>query len=270
MKKILCLAVLILSTGSVFSQLYLRGNIGYNLSANSERIGVDSKETYDNQSGEYSESVETVYGSFGSGLSFHLGFGGALKGALGYDVELGYLVGKKHSYSEVYSDDNYMESYETEMSSTSFQIAPSLTFTAGTGSLQPYTRIGPVIALTKLKNEFVETDTYNNTKEVYELELTGGMSLGFKGVLGLNFNADKKVQFFGEVSFVSMSYAPKEGEITAYTVNGENALSSIPKEDRKVKFKDKIDSDDDGNLELRDKFSMGSIGIQVGVKYVLK
>ncbi len=270
MKKILCIIVLVLSTVSAFAQLYVRGNIGYNLPANSERIGIDSKEHYNNETDEYEESYKSVYGSFGSGISVQLGLGGSINEVLGYDVEVGYLAGKKNSFSETYSDEDYMEKSTTEISSGSFQLAPSLTFTSGTGKLRPYTRIGPVIALTKLKNENTQIDTFDDIKQVYEFELTGGMSVGFKGVLGLTFNSDKKLQFFSEISFISMSYAPKEGEITAYTANGENVLSSIPKEQRKVKFKDKIDSDDEGNFDLRDKYSMGSIGIQAGIKYVLK
>lgn len=271
MKKNLCIVALVLSAVPAFAQLYLRGNVGYNLPANSQVVGTNYKETYDNDEGEYEASEEAVYGSYGSGLSFHLGFGAALNGTIGYDVEFGYLMGKKYSVSDRYSDDFYTEAQDNEVKSSSFQIAPSLTLTAGTGNIQPYTRIGPVLAFTKLKYEDTQFDSYNDLKEVREYELTGGMSIGFKGVLGVTFNADQKVQFFSEVNFVSMSYAPKDGEITAYTVNGDDALSSIPKSDRKIEFKDKIDyDDDDDNVALRERYTMGSIGIQVGVRYLLK
>lgn len=233
-------------------------------------MGTDYKQDYDNQTGVSETSTEAVYGSFGSGLTFNVGFGASLNGALGYDVELGYLIGKKYSSGQRYEDDFYLETYDSEVGSSSFQIAPSITFTAGTGSIQPYTRIGPVIGFTKLKYEDSEYDSYNDYREVMEYEYTGGMSVGFKGVLGVNFNADQKVQFFAEVNFLSMSYAPKDGKITAYSVNGEDALDSIPSEDRKIEFKDEITSDDDGNVALRRKYPMGSIGLQVGIKYVLK
>lgn len=270
MKKILCMLVLGLSAGSALAQLYVRGNIGYNLPANGQQIGSDYKSVYDPQNGVTNTKSEAVYGSFGSGLSFQLAVGGAINGSFGYDVEAGYLNGKKYSVNQHYSNGSDIENQETSTKSQSFQLAPSLTFTAGTGSIQPYTRIGPVIGFTKLKYEDFESDTYNGTKEKTEYEYTGGISVGFKGVLGVVFNADKKVQFFGEVNFLSMSYAPKEGEITAYTFNGDDALNSIPKEQRKIKFKDEVKSGDDANIQLRDKYSMGSIGIQVGVKYLLK
>lgn len=268
MKKLLCIAVLLTSTVSAFAQLHLRANVGYNLPINSQVIGIQEKAVYDGNG--YSGSVESIYGSYGSGLSFHAGVGGTLNGSLGYDVEVGYLLGKKNTIKNTYEETGfYEESEKYESSSRSFQLAPSLTFTAGTGSVQPYTRMGPVIAFTKLKMEGTEYDSYMDMTEVSEYEFTGGISLGFKGVLGVTFNADKNVQFFGEISFVSMSYAPKEGEITGYTVDGEDVLDNIPSDQRKIKFKDKVSYDDDGNVSLRDTYSMGSLGIQVGIRFSL-
>lgn len=269
MKKILCAAALMVSVGSAYAQLYVRANIGYNLPANGQSLGANTHERYDETSQQYVYTYEAVEGSFGSGLSIQLGVGASINGALGYDVEIGYLVGKKNSFED--SEEGYY-SYKTETSSSSFQVAPSLTFTAGTGKIQPYTRVGPVIGFTKLTSK--ETETYIpydfNTEN--ETEYSGGMSIGFKGVLGVTFNADKKVQFFGEASFISMSYAPKQSELTALREDGEDILNSVPKEDRIKKYKDKVsgDYDDVINTQLREKYSMGSIGIQVGVRYVLK
>lgn len=269
MKKLLCIMVLVLSTCSAFAQLYLRGNVGYNLPANSQVIGTNSSQVYNSDLGQYETTQEAVYGSFGSGLSFNLGLGATINGTIGYDVELGYLLGKEYTTNQKYTDDFY----KTKQTSRSFQIAPSITFTAGTGNIQPYTRIGPVIGFTKLKFEETEHSSsypYSDYDESTETEFSGGMSLGFKGVLGVAFHASEKIQFFGEVNFLSMSYAPKDGQITAYTVDGEDALDSLPKEEKSFELKDEITNDDAPYTRLRDKYSMGSCGVQIGVKYVLK
>lgn len=270
MKKLLCLAVLMLSTASVFAQFYVRANIGYNLPANSQSLGSNSREVYNFDNGAYELSEEAVKGSFGSGMSFNLGVGASISGALGYDVELSYLIGKEYSTESYFFNGSTTFESERKMSSSSFQIAPSLTFTGGTGSIQPYTRVGPVLSFTKLKSEESEFNDYSGIDRSSEYEYTGGINVGFKGVLGVAFNTDNNIQFFGEVNFISMSATPKERELTAYTVNGDDALDSIPKDQRTVKFKDKITSDDDGNVALQEKFSLGSFGIQVGVKYLLK
>lgn len=269
MKRILCIAALVAVTSSVFAQLHLRANIGYNLPANGQAMGSDYSQVYNTQNGTTKTSEETVNGSFGSGLSFHVGVGASLNGVLGYDVELGYLIGKKYSTKHLYNSGSYIDKAETEMSSSSFQIAPSLTFTAGTGSVQPYTRVGPVISITKFKSEESESNNYTGINETHEYEYTGGIGIGFKGVLGVLLNTDKKLQFFGELSFVSMSASPKERELTTYTVNGDDALSSVPKAQRTIELKDKVNQDDT-NTELRQKYSMGSLGLQVGVRYMLK
>lgn len=269
MRKILCITLLTMSAGSAFAQLHVRANVGYNLSANGQAIGSNYRETYDGQTGTNERSEEAVHGSFGSGLSFHLGVGASINGSLGYDVEAGYLVGRKYTTQYSYTSGSYINREKQEISSSSFQIAPSLTFTAGTGSIQPYTRVGPVIALSKLKSKDSEYNTYSGINEITENEYTGGISLGFKGVLGVAFNTDKKLHFFGEVSFVSMSYAPTEREITAYTVDGNDALNSIPKEFRKTELKDKI-TNTDTHAELQQKYSLGSLGIQAGVRFMLK
>lgn len=269
MKKIILSLALLCSALSAFSQLYIRLDAGYGLPINGEHIGTQTNVKYDINNGGYTGKVEGVYGSFGSGMSFHLAAGATINGVLGYDVEVGYLLGKKYSTKSSLFDGTYTEKNETEMFSRSFQIAPSLSFTAGTGNIQPYTRIGPVIGINKLKNEDTQSDDYNNLKEVREFEYTGGISVGLKGVVGVSFKAGDKINVFGEVSFVSMSYTPKERELTSYTVNGDDALDSVPKENRKVDFKKEVDYGD-SNSSVQNKFSMGSMGIQVGIKYMLK
>lgn len=267
MKKILCIAVLLISVESAYAQLYVRGNIGYNLPANTQIIGSDYKDVLNEVTDEWETKDKGVYGSYGSGLSFQFGVGASFGGSLGYDVEVGYLVGKQYSSSYYYSYPGVTDNEKTKTSSNSFQISPSLTFTAGTGNVQPYTRMGPVIAFSNLKIEETEFSTYSNQLTVEKIEYTGGMNLGFKGVLGVNFNATKNLQFFSEVSYVGLTYAPKQGETTGYTINGQDSMDSLNPEDKKWKFKDSVDYNNADRL--REKYTMSSIGIQVGVKFLL-
>jgi hypothetical protein len=268
MKKILYTAALLLTASSTFAQLHIRGSIGYNLPINSQLIGTESTVRSDPDQG-FVAKAEGIYGSYGSGLSFQGAVGGSISDILGYDVEIGFLVGKKYTVRS--SSESINDEYEESKSySRSFQFAPAVVLTSGSGTIQPYTRVGPVLGFTTLRDERSEYDSYFDEEVVTEYKYTGGISIGFKGVVGANFNTDKNLQFFAELSFISMSYAPKEGELTKYTVDGEDALSSIDKEDRKIKFKKEISSNDDGNVDIQQKYSMGSIGLQVGVKYVLK
>lgn len=272
MKKLLTFILFIGIGTSAFSQLHIRANIGYNLPLGSQVIGVNSEGSYD-QSG-YDGSNENVYGSYGSGLSFHAAVGGTILGSFGFDIEAGYLMGKKHTAKYYYYDGevNYTTTRETENHSRSFQFSPSVTMAAGSGNIQPYVRMGPVLALTKLNYTSSEVEV-NDGIVMFETEekgtIKGDLSIGLKGVVGVIFNGTKKIQFFSELSFVSMSYSPKEGEITSYTVDGEDALDTLEPEDRNTKYEDKVNYDDQG-VALKEKFAMGSFGIQAGVRFMLK
>lgn len=249
-----------------FGQLYVRVNVGYNLPMNAQVIGHNTKETYVPDVG-YEGSAEGVYGSYGSGVAINAAIGGNISGNLGYDVEVGYVLGKKYSTEYDYEYPGYTEQEKLTSYARSFQFAPALSFTAGTGNIQPYTRMGPVLAFTKLTGESESYNTYNDNTVNQTIEASGGISFGFKGALGVTLNADKKIQFFIETNFTSLSYSPKKGEYTQYTVNGTDALESFPDEQRKFKFKDKIDEGDSSNTQLKEKFSLGSLGLQAGIKF---
>ncbi len=247
-----------------FGQLYIRANVGYNLPMNAQVIGENVNEAYNPDFGSDGSS-EVVYGSYGSGLALNVAIGGNLKGNLGYDVEVGYVLGKKYTTTYNYTNDwyDYHEEYKTTRYARSFQFAPTLSFTAGTGSIQPYTRVGPVIAITKLTEETEASET-GQYKMV--TESTGGLSVGFKGALGVTFNADSKIQFFIETNLTSLAYAPTKGEITQYTINGNDALESLSDEQRKFKYKDEIKNDDYSSQE-KVKSALGSFGVQAGIKF---
>jgi hypothetical protein len=272
MKKIL---TLILLTGigiNAFSQLHIRANIGYNLPMNSQVIGVNTEGTY-SQSG-YDGSQENVYGSYGSGFSFHAAVGGSINGAFGFDIEAGYLLGKEYSSKYFFYDGevNYTTTRVSESHSRSLQFSPSFTMTAGSENIQPYVRMGPVLTFTKLNYTSSEVEEDDGTV-MFETEekgtIKGDVSIGLKGVVGVIFNGTKKIQFFSELNFVSMSFSPKEGEITSYTVDGEDALDTLEPEDRNKKYEDTVDYNDEG-VELKKKLSMGSFGIQAGVRFMLR
>lgn len=281
MKKIVCIAVLMLSTGSVFAQLYLRGNIGYNLPANSQLIGVS--EAY--HAAEDSRTFKGVYGSFGSGFSIHAAVGGSISGTLGYDVEIGYLLGKRYTVDTLYeaTNDIFNELTSYEQYTRSFQITPSLTFTSGTGSIQPYARIGPVLSLTYMRGEtthdytdYYEAGTFDVVHEVYEHKLDATLSLGFKGTAGVSYELNDKLQLFSEITFISLSYSPKKEkiELVEYTFEmfgTEHDREDIPadQKSREIEYKKEV-HENEPNVKLQEKFSMGNFGFQVGVKYLLK
>jgi hypothetical protein len=264
MKRIVVSIWLVMLTSASFAQIYVRANVGYNLPMNSSLIGVE--EHYDNVSDEY--RLTGVYGSYGTGFSANIAFGGGFKsGIVGYDIEVGYLMGKTHKTEEVYESTNYNANNQFTRKAKSIQIAPSITFTGGTGNFHPFARMGPVIALTTVVEHADYDNTYSN-QWTQEYKYSGGISLGFKGVLGIGYSLNESLDLFTELDFIAMAYSPKKREITEYTVMGEDRRDQLPEEILEEDIEDEVVVEGEGSTPpMKEPLSMGSIGLQFGVKF---
>lgn len=265
MKRILVSMFMLLLVSTTFAQVYVRVNVGYNLPMNSALLMVD--DDYNSSSGTW--NLSGVYGSYGSGFSAHAAFGGGFgNGVLGYDIEAGYLVGKKYEVvnSYAYSNNNLSETTNTGYA-RSIQFAPALTFTAGTGDLHPFARLGPVIGVTSI----TKREEWKATGEplyVQEYKYSGGVAFGFKGVVGVAYSLSAVVDLFAEVDFISMSYTATKRKLEELSVDGEDQKDQIPQ--------DRLEEDLEKDYEIggeeyfppvREPAPMGSIGLQFGVKF---
>jgi hypothetical protein len=262
MKRTLLSICLALMACPIFAQVYIRANVGYNLPMSSELLGTNDH--YDGST----ETRKGVYGSFGSGFSGNVAFGGSLgNGMLGYDLEVGYLTSKKYKSSDSYAFQDYEGKTEFTSKAQSIQFTPSLSFTAGTGKFQPFARMGPVLAITTLKQDQDGSGT-DQTSYHYTYKYTGGLSLGFKGALGVNYSLNDNLQLFTEMNFISMSYSARKREITEYTEDGEDRLDDIDEDDRTIDIEKEVEGEGEGGFPpTRDSVSMGSVGLQFGVRF---
>lgn len=272
MKKIILCVCLMAVMSSAFSQLYVRANVGYNLPLSSEIIGTDYRHFYTDAG--YIEKFEGVYGSYGSGFSAQVALGGAIgNGMLGYDLAFSYVSGKKYnvnSHFESY-DGLYISNDKSSRYSRSIQFSPAVTFTMGTGKVQPVARFGPVVAITKLNQEDDQYDTYSDMRYHYKYKFTGGISAGFRGSVGINYEVTERVKLSAEVLFTGMAYSPTKREMEEFTINGEDRLQDVPKEQRVVELEKEYKTENqEGDPPMRQPYSMSSWGIQVGAMFAIK
>lgn len=130
MKRLLLIAFLMTGISAAYAQLYVRASVGYNLPMGAQQL--DTEEIYtSNDQGQYTTTFKGVYGSYGSGVSGRVGFGGELSGILGFDVELGYLSGKQYTSESKSVYSGYESLNKNEYKSSAIQFTPSLTFTGG-------------------------------------------------------------------------------------------------------------------------------------------
>ena len=263
MKRILFVAALVVNgTIALMAQSSIRINVGYALPLGRQMIGEARNETSAS-----SGSVKAVYASYGSGFPFQVGYSRNFKNSsLGFDIEAGYIFGKKQKFTSHYEDG----SSATQRSyARAFQIAPSLTFTEKVGKVALYSRVGPVVSFTKMHFHITGFDGTWTTLIGYEAN--GGFDIGFKGALGVTINPEEKVQFFSELNFTALSCAPKEGKLDELNIGGANVLPDLSAEERKISFEEDYQySDSDASIvDTRSKYAMSSLAIQVGIRFVL-
>lgn len=268
MKKMLLLAGLSMLMHTALAQIYIRANIGYNLPLSPELIGTER--TYQEIPDQgYVEEFTGVYGSYGSGFSAGVAFGGSFKNSmLGYDIAFNYLLGKKYAVTSTTDYGDYSYSQEISHYSRSFQFMPSITLAVGAGKFQPFTRFGPVFSLTTVNEERTEYNTYEDVEYYTNFEYTGGVAIGLHGSVGLTYGISDQLKLFTEINMISMSYAAHKRTITDYTVDGEDRLDTLNEEYREMDLEKSYKTEsEEADPVMREPVSMNSWGLQFGVVY---
>lgn len=115
------------------------------------------------------------------------------------------------------------------MAST-LSVIPSLVAQFQAGPVIPYVCVGPEIAVINnyytrtagLVSSFKTTSTgEKNTKDY------GGIALGIKAAVGVEYPLTKFISIFGEIQARAISFSPKHGKVTKYTVDGVDQLSTL-------------------------------------------
>jgi hypothetical protein len=274
-----------------YPQAYIKLSVGYGVPSSSQKMGTNSSFIYDRKTNpetgflepEYRTREEDVYGSYGSGYMVTGSFGYMFTQHLGVDLGLRYQHGKSYKTLDAQEDiiDGVVVEYSRYHNSSygrSIMATPSLVLTTGDGMFSPYLMAGPVFGKTTV---WTETENYElsdematESSEIRHEKASGGISIGISGTAGVRFRLTERVNLFGEVSFTGVNYYPKESEITKYTVNGEDKLSTLSVRDKKSVFVkrltsqtgDPAKSSDDPTEALRYSTPFSSVGFNVGVR----
>jgi hypothetical protein len=225
---------------------------------------------------------QNVKGSFGAGWNIGGAYVYEFSKNLNLELGLSYVVGKKYDTQSAYSEVNsgvaenlHVESETSK--SRAFLFTPMLKFMVydRRRPVTPYFFAGPVLSKVNFSRDlkqYVEENGSVST-ESRSTKFNGGISLGIRGGAGVNIKMNKKMSFFSEISFTGMNYYPKDSEITKYTVNGENNISSLTQNVLKTMYVNKVTTDSQHTPEeinspgksLRFPVAMSSINLNVGV-----
>lgn len=246
---------------------YVKLGAGYGFATSMVSGGANST-----QNSITSTTNEIVNYSLGKGLNFGGAFGYNFNKNVGAEVGVSYLLGGESKTENKFLNGNIRESI---ISAKMLQIRPTLVISAGMEKVNPYAKFGVLLSSGKIISTRNSNFTGGTNQEIEEFK--GGMQLGFQAGLGSEFMVSEKLAFFAELNLNSLSYSPKEGEITKdeTTVGSTvtNNLEGADIADIKTVFEDSFTTNttptDPKSPSKSLKFSapFGSVGINVGIKY---
>lgn len=263
---LLTLSGLLTSFGISAQGAYVSLNAGYGFNASSQNIGTIM---YTND-GSNTTTFNQEDISFGKGFIFGGAAGYMFTGNLGVEVGFSSLTGDHTTLNSSFVKGTDV----VDFSSSMIRFNPSIVLATGMKGINPYARFGVIIGM----GSIIETDKYteNPNSSTATMKLNGGNAVGLTAALGAQIKLTGRISIFGELAMVNMSYAPTRGEITAYSFNGIDKMSSLkPREiltdyvESYTVTANQTTPDNEPTKSLLQKFPFGSLGINIGLKYDL-
>jgi hypothetical protein len=261
------LCMVMLCSSSLFAQgNFVSFNIGYGLPSNTQNLDYFDFYDYKGNTNGYTETQQFI--SLGKGFNAGANFGMMFNDNVGVDLGISYLVGGKSKAQDVYEDGS---TGDYTFSSQMLRFNPSLIISSDHGNLKPYAKFGIVFGTGSVLFQ------YNEKEESYassmEMKLSQGMGVGCTSGIGVNFELSKSMSFFGEINVIAMSYSPKIGEITKYSVDGVDQLPDLTTADKEIEFVDEITVDykndrteNQPSQELSQSLPFSSTSINFGIR----
>jgi hypothetical protein len=214
--------------------------------------------------------TDAIRARLGSGIPFEAAAGFKFSKHFAVEMGIDYNLGFSTKVNNVLNGDNT----KITVKAATLSVIPSLVAQFQTGPVIPYVRVGPEVAVMNTYNtltvglvsNFKATSTgEKNTKDY------GRIALGIKAAAGVEFPLSKLISVFGEIQARAISFSPKHGKVTKYTVDGMDQLSTLSIKQAKwdyvktVNYPDLISSDQ-ANQFLRVSHAVSNVGLVVGVK----
>jgi len=225
---------------------------------------------YNSSSNNDSAKIDQVNVSLGKGVSFVVTAGYMFNKYLGAEIGFNYLLGTKTKavYITDYGKTDYF------ISADMIRFVPSVVITAGLDRVNPYAKFGMILGIGSVTNEM----TYEEGSTLVEktFVMSGGTAIGCMAVTGVLVKLNKHFSFFGELTMVSLSYAPTKGKLIHATYNNNDLLPGLSVKDKETEYVRSLkvnyldpEPDDQPKKELRQKLPFGSFGISAGVRFCL-
>lgn len=157
----------------------------------------------------------------------------------------------------------------------SIRFTPALRIQADSRDVNPYLSIGPSIVYSAFSST-TETTAGSNSNIVKE-NFSNTISFGGVATLGMEFEIDRDLFFFGALQYAGGYVTPSRSEITQAEVNGESMLDDMTTADKETEYVDPYtqtlnfgqDPDNQPTKAPRQTLSYNALNILVGIRIQL-
>jgi hypothetical protein len=261
--------------GRPAAAFFLRAGAGYGLvhagQTSVNGAAVNGSESLNGQT----VSVERKSASFGAGLCATVAGGYMFTRHLGLELAAQAVIApRKYAYSGPVPGFGNTRTFTSEMyAKLPVYLIPAILLQTG-NKLQLYGRAGLVLPISdRLTNKETRSGTGpGQTTQVFTRELENRFSIGLQGAGGLSYPLTGKLSVWGEVNAISRNAYARRSELTAYTEDGLDGLSTFTTTQRIVEYEFSYEVTEPVPASQPDKqpaFSVpfGSIGLSLGLKY---
>jgi len=256
--------VVSLISSSLFSQgAYININAGFGVGTSSQNLSGFYNDTRQNNF----TTREQVNVSLGKGINIGGGIGYMFNENIGVELGISYMIGGKTQSKDIYTNGTT----DYTISSTMLKFNPSLVIATGFKNINPYAKIGVVVGSGSIIYEYNDND--NGDIWLEKTKYNGGIALGLSAGLGILFNINDNLSFFGELNMLNLSYAPTKGELTEASFNGADQLPAMTTKERQTDYVDSYTTeqgnpspDAQPNKLLKEKYPFGSLGLNIGLR----
>jgi hypothetical protein len=172
---------------------------------------------------------ENIYYSAGGGIKLGFGVDVEGEGHLALGIDMGYSIGLKAETDKVdIAAHDMMPRYaeKTELKTSYLPMSMTLKAKSSFENLTVFAGFGPTLLLSA-KGIETENATYGTDRVALETETTFKMGLGYHGLAGMEYGLDKHIVLMAQVRADQVSIKADKGNVTKYTVNGKNMLSTL-------------------------------------------
>ncbi len=276
MKKVsLLLLSALLFTGVVSAQgFFYRLGFGYAFTQ-AGQIN-DASEPYSGtvstNAGVQAYNVKNV--SFSSGLTGSLAAGYMFNKNIGVELcATSVFAPKEYSFTASNLIINSVASDLTivQKANNPLLFLPSLVMQTSGDQLNAYTRFGLALPLKSSVTQDVIVTNLPGTGAInsddFTFKITSSFSLGFAAAAGIKYKMNSKLNIWGEINLLSLAVLAKEGNLIAFSENGQSYDTSFVSGAKHVKYSKNPMIDSTGNQALTYSMPFSHVGIQFGISY---